>query len=136
MSERVTLAGRLLRIFCATLMLSLGFAHRPVQAAAPAPAFDEAYRLPDGSFAEICFGHGDVKNATQNQNPPGHHETAVSLFCEACLLSSSILVPAPDTSSWLRTSFVSLENNVSITRSTIGKLEITRPRARAPPVSV
>jgi hypothetical protein len=72
-----------LRIFCAALLLSLGFAHKPVYAA---PAFNPTssyYALPDGGFADLC---GDT-----DQGKPGKSR----LGCEACRLASNVLLPAP-----------------------------------------
>src|SRR3546814_9221073 len=54
-----------LRIFCALVFLSLGLGHKPVQAAAPSEAYSEAYRLPDGSFAEIC-ADGQGQHGSRN----------------------------------------------------------------------
>lgn len=74
-------------------MLSLGFAHKPALAAAPAVLLDESYRLPDGTFAEICLGHSGGVNASHPNDGPAHSSDAI-LFCEACLLASSILAGA------------------------------------------
>ena len=135
MNRRQTLSARLLRIFCATLMLSLGFAHRPVAAiAAPSAAFDEAYRLPDGTFAEICETHANPQ-IVHGQGKSDHSGTS-TLFCEACLLASSILVPTPDVNSWLRADFVWLDNrptlDVALSHADNGQ----QPKARAPPIPV
>ncbi|MCL6651948.1 hypothetical protein A6R70_06565 [Agrobacterium rubi] len=133
MRKRPTFATRLLRIFCATLMLSLGFAHKPVaMMAAPPLAFDEAYRLPDGRFAEICEGHAGVETA----HTPGKkdHSSMPSLFCEACLLSSSILVPKPDTHAWVRAHFAWLDNRPTLDVAVVRHVDDQRPKARAPPI--
>lgn len=129
---RLTGVEKMLRIFCATLMLSLGFAHKPVLAAAPEVVLDESYRLPDGTFAEICLGHGGGVNASHTRDGPAHSSDAI-LFCEACLLASSILVPAPDAAGWLRTEFVWLENRLSAEWNFRSVLTIRKPAARGPP---
>ena len=80
----------LLRIFCVALLISLGFAHRPVTAA-PDLSFEhyaEDYRLPDGTFADICRElHGDESNG-------GHPHPNLFSACEACILTSSCLIPS------------------------------------------
>ncbi|MFK3781002.1 hypothetical protein [Agrobacterium sp. NPDC089420] len=123
---------KMLRIFCAALMLSLGFAHRPALAAAPAVALDESYRLPDGTFAEICLGHGDGLNVSHSRNDLPHSGDAI-LFCEACLLASSILLPMPDTAGWLKTEFAWLDNRLSAEWGFRSVLTIRKPAARGPP---
>lgn len=133
-STESKMAGRLLRIFCALLMLSLGFAHKPVQAiAAPTAAYDEAYRLPDGTFAEICADHAGYQPAGHDK---GRHSGDAILFCEACLLASSILVPVPDDSSWLRTHFAWLENKRFYKAQPVSALPSLLANARAPPAYI
>jgi len=135
MNKRPRLAVRLLRIFCATLMLSLGFAHKPLPAMAGAAVerFEETYRLPDGSFAEICENHAGALASTHGGGKTGHPDVP-SLICEACLLASSILLPTPDSESWARAHFTWLLNkptlDISIAHATVDP----RPRARAPPI--
>ncbi|WP_236776536.1 hypothetical protein [Agrobacterium tumefaciens] len=123
---------RVLRIFCAALMLSLGFAHKPVLAAAPTVSLDESYRLPDGTFAEICLGHGDGVNVSHGKDDPAHSGDAM-LFCEACLLASSILLPIPDTEGWLRSEFSWLDNRLTAEWGFRSVLTIQKPAARGPP---
>jgi hypothetical protein len=130
--RRLTGIEKMLRIFCAILMLSLGFAHRPALAAAPAVALDESYRLPDGTFAEICLGHGSGVNASHAKEGPAHSGDAI-LFCEACLLASSILLPVPDKESWLKTEFAWLENRPSTDWRFHPVPTIRKPVARGPP---
>ncbi|NTF32161.1 hypothetical protein [Rhizobium skierniewicense] len=133
MSMQLVSATTILRIFCATLMLSLGFAHKPVEAAAAAArAFDEAYRFPDGSFAEICEAHADVDASHKTRK--SDHSGMPSLFCEACRLASSILLPTPDATSWVRAHFAWLDNRPTPYMSPSQSVDDHRPRARAPPV--
>lgn len=122
----------MLRIFCATLMLSLGFAHKPALATTPDVVLDESYRLPDGTFAEICLGHANGESAAHTKDGPAHSSDAI-LFCEACLLASSILLPMPDTESWLKTEFAWLDNRLSAEWSFRPVLTIQKPAARGPP---
>lgn len=122
----------MLRIFCATLMLSLGFAHKPALAASPEVVLDESYRLPDGTFAGICLGHSGEANASHAKGGPAHSGDAI-LFCEACLLASSILLPMPDTEGWLRTEFAWLDNRLPAEWSFRSVLTIRKPVARGPP---
>lgn len=120
--------GAVLRMFCAVLMLSLGFAHKPVQAA-PVALFDEAYRLPDGTFAEICSEH------LPKQSQHGKHEGGAILFCEACLLASSIMLPTPFGDEGFNPSPASLENALRQLRETIRLSDLRTNRARGPPFS-
>lgn len=131
--RRLTGMEKMLRIFCATLMLSLGFAHKPVLAAASQVVLDESYRLPDGTFAEICLGHGGGVNASHAKDGPNHSSDAI-LFCEACLLASSILLPVPDAAGWLRTEFAWLDNRLSAEWSFRSVLTILKQAARGPPL--
>lgn len=122
-------ADGILRLFCAALMLSLGFAHKPVFAA-PVATFDEAYRLPDGSFAEMCSEHGSSNVSPQNEHK---HSGDAVLFCDACLLSSSILIPSPDTASWLRSEQGSIENALVQRRVVLALTNVGTNHARGPP---
>ncbi|MCZ4433121.1 hypothetical protein O3S81_25775 [Agrobacterium sp. SOY23] len=131
-NRRVTGLEKMLRIFCATLMLSLGFAHKPALATTPDVALDESYRLPDGTFAEICLGHANGEGTAHTKDGPAHSSDAI-LFCEACLLASSILLPMPDTKSWLKTEFAWLDNRLPAEWSFRSVLTIQKPAARGPP---
>ncbi|MCR6725075.1 hypothetical protein [Agrobacterium fabrum] len=123
----------MLRIFCATLMLSLGFAHKPALAVSPQVVLDESYRLPDGTFPEICLGHVGGVNASHSKEGPAHSGDDAILFCEACLLASSILLPMPDMEGWLKTEFAWLDNRLSAEWSFRSVLTIQKPAARGPP---
>lgn len=84
---------RVTRVLCALAMLFLGISHEPVVAYQPnaLSQYPEEYRLPDGSFADICLGNHDGGDK---------HQTAFQR-CEACILASSILIPQADSGSWL-----------------------------------
>ena len=131
MSMESKRAESLLRIFCAALMLSLGFAHKPVLAA-PIVTLDEAYRLPDGSFAEICSEHA---GCTPSSHDKRKHSSDAILFCEACLLASSILLPTPGDAVWLRTNAAWLENAPGQKRESFKTASLKTNHARGPPVS-
>lgn len=64
------------------LLISLGFAHRPVMAA-PVDAL-AIYALPDGSVASLCIPDENGKS--------GKH---ADHGCEACRIASSVAVPLP-----------------------------------------
>jgi len=109
----------MVRVLCALAILSLAFAHKtPQTVAAIATA---SVQLPDGTFADLCLGDSPVKHP------------AASLFCEACMLASSTLLPLPDDESWLVSDFASLENRHIEVGSPFDRLSILRQRARAPP---
>ncbi len=120
---------RTARILCAVLMLSLGFGHKPILAA-PVAAFGEAYRLPDGSFAEICSEH-----LAQTQLPHSKHSRDAILFCEACLLASSILLPTPVAEQGMGTDPASIENTLRQYHTIITPSAPRTNRARDPPTS-
>ncbi|WP_324763348.1 hypothetical protein SO078_07675 [Sinorhizobium meliloti] len=83
------------RLLAAFALLFLSFAHKPALAKAIGPAISAEYLLPDGTFADICFGTGGVDHDT------GHGKASSSApVCEACRLAASVLLPAaPDESS-------------------------------------
>ena len=72
-----------LRLICVLALVMVGFAHKPVLANL-ADARMPAYELPDGSFASICFADHDSEP-----------EASKDFGCDACRLSSAILVAAP-----------------------------------------
>lgn len=113
------------RIFCAMLLLSLGFAHQPVEAAAPLDSFREAYRLPDGTFADIC-----------SEGDHGHRMPAAKPLCEVCLLAASILLPPPNDEAWLAVERASVANPPGRLPELFGMTAVARPKSRAPPVSI
>ena len=84
MTARTTRTAIWLRIFCAALLLSLGFAHKPLYATPSADPTSSYYLLPGGTFAGLCIGNVD-------QGKPGKSW----IGCEACRLASNIVLPAP-----------------------------------------
>lgn len=86
MTVGMTSTASWLRIFCAVLLLSLGFAHKPLYAQSSADPASSFYVLPDGSFSAICFdGAGHVQ----------HPEKSGWYGCEACRIASGALLPPP-----------------------------------------
>lgn len=87
----------LLPILCAALLISLGFAHRPVTAAQVVnhDYYEEQFRLPDGTFSDICHELHDKENTEQ------HPHANLLGICEACILASSLLLPTSDDSNAL-----------------------------------
>ena len=118
-----TAAADFLRIFCAALLLSLGLGHQPVSAAPP-ESYSEEYRLPDGTFAEIC---------TEGGHQP---EPAVKPLCEVCLLASSLILPPPDDAVWLISARHWLANRLPHLSDLPGGNATGRPNSRGPPVLI
>lgn len=75
-----------MRLFCALLLVLIGFAHKPVQTFASTNAPGVIYTLPDGSIADICYGDYD----------DGAKKHVVDRGCDACRLAASILLPMVD----------------------------------------
>jgi hypothetical protein len=94
MIKRLSLAEQcMVRIICALALLFVGFAHKPpVTDSYPVPPTEVAhYILPDGTLPVLCLPSqdGTIKH--------GHPDAASG--CEACRLTTSVLVPSPtDTS--------------------------------------
>jgi hypothetical protein len=86
MTARVTRKAIWLRIFCAALLLSLGFAHKPLFANPSADPASSYYLLPDGTFASLCIDNADHGKPTKHWLGGG---------CDACRLTSSLLLPTP-----------------------------------------
>lgn len=116
--------SKVLRSLCALLFLSLGFAHQPVQASAPMEAYSEQYRLPDGSFADICAeSHKD-------------HEPVTLPKCEVCRLASSMDLPAPVGGLAPPRVRVSLGNPLRVATFHLGFMALARPTSRGPPLTI
>ncbi|CDZ59573.1 Hypothetical protein NGAL_HAMBI2566_35760 [Neorhizobium galegae bv. orientalis] len=125
MTARLDMAASWTRVFCAMLLLLLGFAHQPVQASAPLDSYSEAYRLPDGTFADIC-----------SEGEHGHRMPAAKPLCEVCLLAASVILPPPDDEAWLAGERASLANPLRRFSELLGITAVARPKSRAPPISI
>ena len=113
-----------LRIFCALVFLSLGLAHKPVHAAAPLEAYSEDYRLPDGSFADICAeSHGPSDDTTRP-------------VCEICLLVSSTILPPPAGGIGIPVEQAYLVNPLPVKSLRFGSTALARPTSRGPPPAI
>lgn len=78
------MAGIVLRIFCAMILVSVGFAHKPLDGSVATGPDMAAYALPDGTIASLCLPDEDGKTGK-------HHDNG----CAACRISSSIALPHP-----------------------------------------
>lgn len=108
------------RFLCVLALLSLAFAHKPPQAMAAVFA-SASLQLPDGTYADLCVGDHGMKHSSANPQ------------CEACRLSASVLLPAPDAGAWLKSVFASLANERTTRSQMRLALSVERPRARGPP---
>ena len=115
---------KVLHTLCALLILSLGLGHQPVQAAIPLDAFSEQYRLPDGTFADICaVGHDD-------------HDQAAHPACEVCRLAASVALPTPASDVALPLDPAFLKNPLRIASLAFGLTALARPTSRGPPQTI
>ncbi|ASY56569.1 MULTISPECIES: hypothetical protein [Sinorhizobium] len=122
--DRWRIAVRLLAAFA---LVFLSFAHKPSLVIGTNAALAAEYRLPDGSFAEICFGTEGVEHE-DGKAPP------IAPICEACRLAASVLLPEPpqasvsaDKGNWLADSPVT-EIQVALTPLRL------LPPPRGPPI--
>lgn len=133
MQARTVAAMRAMRICCAIVLLSLAFGHQPASAFASAQVYDAVeadtadYRLPDGSFAGLCIGAEDGPLARHSRGLPR---------CDVCLMSAGVLLPLPDTTSWLKTRFAWLSNAPRGSAAVTAWAATGIPRSRGPPVTI
>lgn len=123
MTPKLKTGTMILRILCAMVFLSAGFGHR-TPAAMATDVQSIAYVLPDGSFADLCIADQGQKHAMSTSD------------CEACRLSSAVLLPEPSDQSWLIARFAShviVAPSESVNRS---RHRLERPRMRGPPLFV
>ncbi len=78
------------RILCVIALVFVGFAHQvPVRASTDvSPADFAEYVLPDSTLPTLCV-------TVSEGSEKGQHDKAHSQGCEACRISSSILLPVP-----------------------------------------
>ena len=86
MTTRSTRTAIWLRIFCAVLLLSLGFGHKQLYAAPLSNPASSFYVLPDGSFAGLCIGEADGGKPQKSWFGSG---------CDVCRLAGNVLLPVP-----------------------------------------
>ncbi|EJT05380.1 hypothetical protein [Rhizobium sp. CCGE 510] len=113
-----------LRMLCALSLVLLGLAHQPPQAVASEGYHAAAYMLPDGTFASLCVTVKDADGKTGAFKPN----------CEACRLSASVILPAPDSGSWLERKLAALVNSPIGSAAVSGARAVSRPNSRAPPI--
>ncbi|WP_085034102.1 hypothetical protein [Ensifer aridi] len=78
------------RLVAAFALVFLSFAHKPALAKGLSLATSAEYLLPDGTFADICFGTEGV------DHDAGRGKSSSSApICEACRLAASVLLPTP-----------------------------------------
>ncbi|HEV7437574.1 MAG TPA: hypothetical protein VGO22_22340 [Pseudorhizobium sp.] len=115
---------KVLHTLCALLILSVGLGHQPALATGPIEAFTEQYRLPDGTFADICAaGHAD-------------HDQSVRPVCEVCRLAASVALPTPAGDVSLPRDRAFLSNPLRISSLTLVFTALARPTSRGPPQTI
>lgn len=123
MKPRPKTVTMILRILCALVFLSVGFAHR-TPAAIANDVQSSAYVLPDGTFADLCIADQGQKRIKPMAD------------CEACRLADAILLPEPSAQSWLLSQFASLGEVAPVETAIRSGHLLDRPRLRGPPLSV
>ena len=79
----------MVRVLCTLALLFVGFAHKPPVVGQQAISATELahYVLPDGTMPDLCLSSGHGKDS--------HGGNDEGFGCEACRLSSSVLLPVP-----------------------------------------
>ncbi|WEX89551.1 hypothetical protein PZN02_003377 [Sinorhizobium garamanticum] len=131
MARRVDKWRIAVRVLAAFALVFLSFAHKPAFSKTLGPAAAADYLLPDGTFADICFGTDGVDHdAGQDEAPK------IAPICEACRLSGSVLLPEPPQES------TPAENGSWLAKATVIKIEVALaplrllPPSRGPPTSL
>lgn len=109
-----------LRILCAVAFMSIGMAHKTPESYAGIER-SQSYQLPDGSYADLCFGDHGVKHVTP------------SAPCDACRLVAGVLLPLPDLDAGLPSKSSSIDASKPLAAFVIVSVEIEAPRVRGPP---
>ncbi len=109
-----------LRILCAVALLSLGFAHKAPQGFA-AQTQSATYKLPDGSFADLCVADAGVVHVSDSGD------------CEVCRLAGAILLPEPCLD-WSRTDYATRTPTILVSSALPSGHALALPRSRGPPV--
>lgn len=119
------------RVLVAFALVFLSFAHKPAASKTLGPAAVADYLLPDGTFADICFGTEGVDHSAGKDKAP-----KLAPVCEACRLAGSVLLPAPPEES------TPAENGTWVAKAPVIKTEVALtplrllPPPRGPPTSV
>jgi hypothetical protein len=122
MKPKVKTRMMILRILCAMVFLSVGFAHR-TPAAIATEVLSVAYSLPDGTFADLCIADQGQKHADASGD------------CEACRLAGAVVLPPPTDQAWLLSTFASLGKVTPLEPPVCSAYALDRPRLRGPPLS-
>ncbi|WFU49180.1 hypothetical protein [Sinorhizobium terangae] len=131
MARRVDKWRVSVRMLAAFALVFLSFAHKPAFSKTLAPTAAADYLLPDGTFADICFGTDGVNHDAGQSKAPN-----IAPVCEACRLAGSVLLPAPPQES------TPAENGNWLTKAAVIKTEAALtplrllPPSRGPPTSV
>ncbi|MBP1882037.1 hypothetical protein [Sinorhizobium mexicanum] len=103
MARRVDKWRIAVRVLTAFALVFLSFAHKPAFPKTLGPEDAAEYLLPDGTFADICFGTDGVDHDAGQEKAP-----KIAPVCEACRLAGSVMLPAPpqesapaDNGNWL-----------------------------------
>lgn len=123
MHTKVKIVQVVLRMFCAVILLSVGFAHRMPMAFAT-DSQSQAYALPDGTFADLC------------SVSPGQKPAKPLADCEACRLTAAVTLPVPCDESWLISRVASVRQTVPCETPIRSGHRLDRLRLRGPPLSV
>lgn len=117
---------RWMRILCAIALLSVGFAHKPLNAFAAQASEIASYQLPDGSVPDLC-------SVDASDNSKGR---MTDHGCDACLVSASTVLPAAPANA---TEIIRVSSVISINErpeSVRHRLYPPNSGPRAPPYSL
>ncbi|MCA1442363.1 hypothetical protein I6F07_19520 [Ensifer sp. IC4062] len=119
------------RVLAGFALVLLSFAHKPAFSKTLGPAAAADYLLPDGEFADICFGTDGVDHGAGQDKAP-----KIAPVCEACRLTGSVLLPSPPQES------APAENGNWLAKAPVIKTEMAftplwlLPPSRGPPTFV
>ncbi|WP_331374378.1 hypothetical protein [Sinorhizobium chiapasense] len=124
MARRVDKWRVAVRVLAAFALVFLSFAHKPAFPKTLGPAAAADYLLPDGTFADICFGTNGLDHDAGRDKAP-----AIAPICEACRLAGSVLLPTPPEES------APAENGNWLAKTPVIKTEVALPPLRLLPPS-
>ena len=111
---------RMMRILCAIALVFLGLGNTDT-IINPGLALEEAYRLPDGSFASLCLAD------------EAHDPADPSKHCSACTLVIAHLGALPEAIVVPQQAFRSLDGAVATLQSTLERQLSSHIQSRGPP---